>query len=145
MYATYESPTTAYFSTLTRTWELGVGAGLAVFMSRGSLRAPRWVVEAAGALGLAAVLLACVWYTPETRFPGYQALLPVLGTAALLYAGGATHQGATSRLMSVTPGAGGRRLVVLAVPLALAGPADRRGPLPRGPAAAGQAAAVPGA
>ena len=47
--------------------------------------------------------------------------------------------------MSVTPGAGGRRLVVLAVPLALAGPADRRGPLPRGPAAAGQAAAVPGA
>ena len=104
MYATYESPTTAYFSTLTRTWELGVGAGLAVFMSRGSLRVPRWVVEAAGALGLAAVLLACVWYTPETRFPGYQALLPVLGTAALLYAGGARPaRGRVSRLMSVRP------------------------------------------
>ncbi|MEO6510749.1 MAG: acyltransferase family protein [Nocardioides sp.] len=107
VYATYQSPTTAYFSTLTRAWELGVGAGLAVLMSRGSLRAPRWVVETAGGLGLAAVLLACFWYTPETRFPGYQALLPVLGAAALLYAGGARtndqHQGAVSRLMSVTP------------------------------------------
>ena len=41
------------FSTLTRAWELGVGAGLGVLMSRGSLRAPRWVVETAGALGLA--------------------------------------------------------------------------------------------
>ena len=103
VYATYESPTTAYFSTLTRAWELGVGAGLAVLMSRGSLRAPRWVVETAGVLGLAAVLLACFWYTPETRFPGYQALLPVLGAAALLYAGGMSHQGAVPRLMSVSP------------------------------------------
>ena len=30
VYATYESPTTAYFSTLTRAWELGVGAALGV-------------------------------------------------------------------------------------------------------------------
>jgi len=103
VYATYESPTTAYFSTLTRAWELGVGAALAVWMSRGDVRAPRWVIEAVGAAGLLAVVLACVLYTPETRFPGYQALLPVLGSAALLYAGGAAHQGAVPRLMSIGP------------------------------------------
>jgi peptidoglycan/LPS O-acetylase OafA/YrhL len=103
VYATYESPTTAYFSTLTRAWELGVGAGLGVLMSRGQVRAPRWLLQALGVLGLGAVVLACFWYTPETRFPGYQALLPVLGTAALLYAGGATRPGAVSRLMSVPP------------------------------------------
>ena len=103
VYATYQSPTTAYFSTLTRAWELGVGAGLGVLMSRGRVRAPQGLVQALGVLGLGAVVLACFWYTPETRFPGYQALLPVLGTAALLYAGGATQQGAVSRLMSVTP------------------------------------------
>ncbi|MBF4762899.1 acyltransferase [Nocardioides islandensis] len=103
VHATYQSPTTAYFSTLTRAWELGVGAGLGVLMSRGQVRAPRWLVQALGLVGLGAVLLACFWYTPETRFPGYQALLPVLGTAALLYAGGATDQGAVSRLMSLTP------------------------------------------
>ncbi len=103
LYATYESPTTAYFSTLTRAWELGVGAALGVVMSRGQVRAPRWLVDVLGVLGLGAVLLACVWYTPATPFPGYQALLPVLGTAALLYAGGARRPGAVSRLLSVPP------------------------------------------
>jgi peptidoglycan/LPS O-acetylase OafA/YrhL len=103
VYATYESPTTAYFSTLTRAWELGVGAALAVVMSRGQLRAPRWLVDVLGVLGLGAVLLACVWYTPATPFPGYQALLPVLGTTALLYVGGDRRPGAVSRLLSVPP------------------------------------------
>ncbi len=103
VYATYESPTTAYFSTLTRAWELGVGAALAVLMSRGQVGAPRRVVEGIGILGLAAVVLSCVWYSPQTQFPGYQALLPVLGTAALLYAGGSPLPIATTRLLSLRP------------------------------------------
>ncbi len=110
LWATYESPTTAYFSTLTRAWELGVGSALGIWMSRGAgakVRAPRWLVEALGAAGLLAILLACVGYSPSTPFPGYQALLPVLGTAALLYVGGAPpvdqRVGAVSRLLSVPP------------------------------------------
>jgi peptidoglycan/LPS O-acetylase OafA/YrhL len=103
VYATYESPTTAYFSTLTRAWELGVGAALGVVMSRGKVRAPRWLVDVIGVLGLGAVLLACFWYTSATPFPGYQALLPVLGTAALLYAGGTARPGAVSRLLGAPP------------------------------------------
>jgi peptidoglycan/LPS O-acetylase OafA/YrhL len=103
IYATYESPTTAYFSTLTRAWELGVGAGLAVLMSRGVIRPPQWLVQVLGLLGLGAVLLACLWYSPQTRFPGYQALLPVVGTALLLYAGGDPRSTLASRLLSMRP------------------------------------------
>ena len=106
LWATYESPTTAYFSTLTRAWELGVGSALGIWMARGAAstaRPPRWLVEALGAAGLLAIMLACVGYSPSTPFPGYQALLPVLGTAALLYVGGAERVGAASRLLSVPP------------------------------------------
>jgi peptidoglycan/LPS O-acetylase OafA/YrhL len=111
VYATYQSPTTAYFSSLTRAWELGIGAALAVWMSRSDAdspsRVPGWLVEAVGVVGLVAIVVAVVGYGPETRFPGYQALLPVLGSAALLYAGGTStaegRQGAVSRLLSVSP------------------------------------------
>ncbi len=106
LWATYDSPTTAYFSTLTRAWELGVGSALAIAMARRPLRAPRWMVEAVALTGLVAIALACVGYSPATPFPGYQALLPVLGTAALLYAGGARFEGRSvlaSRGLSVRP------------------------------------------
>ena len=49
---------------------------------------PRWFVEAVGAAGVLAIAVAVLGYGPTTPFPGYQALLPVLGTAALLYVGG---------------------------------------------------------
>jgi peptidoglycan/LPS O-acetylase OafA/YrhL len=96
LWATYASPTTAYFSTLTRAWELGVGSALAIWMALRSARSyqrpPRWFVEAVGAAGVLAIAVAVLGYGPDTPFPGYQALLPVLGTAALLYVGGA-HAG----------------------------------------------------
>ena len=117
LWATYESPTTAYFSTLTRAWELGVGSALAIWMARRSTgtyqRPPRWFVEAVGAAGVLAIAVAVLGYGPETPFPGYQALLPVLGTAALLYVGGAqtSDQGAEQRPGSVTR--------LLSVPLAV--------------------------
>ena len=111
LWATYESPTTAYFSTLTRAWELGVGSALGIWMARrasGSYqRPPRWFVEVVGAAGLLAIAVAVLGYGPQTPFPGYQALLPVLGTAALLYVGGALERdqqpGTVSRLLSVPP------------------------------------------
>ena len=117
LWATYESPTTAYFSTLTRAWELGVGSALAIWMARRSAgtyrRPPRWFVEAVGAAGVLAIAVAVLGYGPETPFPGYQALLPVLGTAALLYVGGAQagDQAAEQRPSSVTR--------LLSVPLAV--------------------------
>nr|WP_316932029.1 acyltransferase family protein [Nocardioides marmotae] len=87
VHASEVSPETAYFSTFTRTWEFGVGALLAII-------AP-WLVRPLGArdrsllaaTGLAAVVVACFTVTEETAFPGYVALLPVLGTGAIMLAG----------------------------------------------------------
>lgn len=80
------SPHSAYFSTFTRGWELGLGALLALTAHRvGGLPAP--VKAAMSWTGLAAVLLASVLYTPTTPFPGSAALVPVLG-AVLLLGGG---------------------------------------------------------
>ncbi|GGO68999.1 acyltransferase family protein [Nocardioides deserti] len=87
VHASTTSPETAYFSTFTRTWEFGVGALLAII-------AP-WLVRPLGArdrsllaaTGLAAVVVACFTVTEETAFPGYVALLPVLGTGAIMVAG----------------------------------------------------------
>jgi peptidoglycan/LPS O-acetylase OafA/YrhL len=77
--ATLDTPAPAYFSTGTRFWELGLG-GLLVLAPRPP--APR--VLAWG--GLAAVAAAAVLYGTGTAFPGHAALLPTVGTAAVILA-----------------------------------------------------------
>lgn len=81
----------AYFGPHTRAWELAVGALLALT----ALRLPRIFAW----LGLAAVAAGAVLYTASTPFPGYAALLPVLGTAAVI-AGGT---GRSAGLLGLAP------------------------------------------
>ncbi len=88
VHATDTSPVTAYFSTFTRAWELGLGALVAVSATQlqrlpGPLRALlAWT-------GLAVVAVAAVVIDEGTPFPGTAAALPVLGAALLLAWGGA--------------------------------------------------------
>lgn len=103
-WATYHSPTTAYFSTFARAWELGVGAGCALLMQGKRFTLPGWLAGAAAWAGATAILVAALWLTPQTPFPGLIAALPVLGTAALLVAGGAEERTTTvGRLLSTSP------------------------------------------
>ena len=76
----------AYFSTLARGWEFGVG-GLLAMLPR--IEGDRLLRTRAGAqwLGLGAIILAGLAFTDEDRFPGTIALLPVLGTVAIIWAG----------------------------------------------------------
>ncbi|PFG19894.1 peptidoglycan/LPS O-acetylase OafA/YrhL [Serinibacter salmoneus] len=83
------SPTFAYFSTLTRGWELGIGAAIAV-------AAPaigRSLAGRAGArtllswAGLAIMVVSVFVITPESVWPAPWALLPVLGAAMAIAAG----------------------------------------------------------
>ncbi|WP_238431662.1 acyltransferase family protein [Streptomyces cavernae] len=76
----------AYFGSLTRAWELGAGAFLALATGRLE-RLPAALGAPLTWLGLACVTLAAVWYDDETPFPGYHALLPVAGTALVLAGG----------------------------------------------------------
>ncbi|MGO4257849.1 acyltransferase family protein [Marmoricola sp. RAF53] len=79
-------PTSAYFSTLTRVWELGAGALLALLahhlrqLTRGFLSLLSWV-------GVAMIAWSCLAYTSTTVFPGRAALVPVVGTVLVLAGG----------------------------------------------------------
>ncbi len=76
----------AFFSLPTRAWELGAGAALALAVPRlGAL--PRGLATGIGLVGLAMVVASGVVISTETPFPGVAALLPVLGTAAVVAAG----------------------------------------------------------
>lgn len=99
---TNDDPTSAYFSTLTRAWELALGAILAIVGSQVP-RLPSVVQVVAGALGLAAIGVAAVTYSSTTPFPGYAALLPTLGTALVIVAGMRGTDAGAGRLLSTTP------------------------------------------
>lgn len=76
----------AFFSLPTRAWELGVGGILALIASS-LARLKDAAGLLLGLLGLAAVGASMLLFTHELAFPGWAALLPVLGTA-LMIAGG---------------------------------------------------------
>jgi len=87
VHASSASPESAYFSTFTRVWEFAAGGLLAVAaprMAAGLTPLLRNVVALAG-LGLIGVAMFVV--TEASPFPGWLALLPVLGTAAVILAG----------------------------------------------------------
>ncbi|MET9402052.1 acyltransferase family protein [Kitasatospora sp. NPDC002965] len=85
-----------YFSTASRLWEFAAGAcaalaapALTARLGRGGpgTRLGGWVLRVLGWAGAAAVVIAVFRYDRNTPFPGSAALLPVLGTAAVLLAG----------------------------------------------------------
>src|SRR5690606_16578099 len=87
VWATAVSPASAYFITPTRMWELAAGGMIATF---GTLAASaRWRPLAAVIAwsGVAAIAVTGLTYTGATPFPGYTALLPVLGAGAVIWAG----------------------------------------------------------
>ena len=85
VYGVADHPTAAFYLLPTRAWELLLGAVLALapgLASRVS-SADRWN-EILSWLGLAAIAVAVFGYHAETPFPGLAALLPCLGTAAII-------------------------------------------------------------
>ncbi|MBF4163793.1 acyltransferase family protein [Nocardioides acrostichi] len=102
VYATHTSPATAYFSTFTRAWELALGAASALALEAlGERRLPRPVAAGLGLAGLGAIAVAALAFTPQTPFPGVAALLPVLGTTAVLVAGTGRPRLPAGRLLTL--------------------------------------------
>jgi peptidoglycan/LPS O-acetylase OafA/YrhL len=98
---TAADPAAAYFVTPTRAWELGAGALLALAGPLG--RSPAFARAVLSWLGLAAVAVAALTYSGATPFPGYAALLPVLGALAVIRAGAPAWRLAPTRLMAFAP------------------------------------------
>lgn len=86
VYATTENASAAYFSPLTRTWELAAGAILAV-LTPTIMRLPVFLAAITGVSGLIAIAAAALTLDEYTRFPGYAALLPVGGTVLVIIGG----------------------------------------------------------
>ena len=92
--------TWAYFSPLTRAWELGVGAIAATVVIYAG-RLWRWVGFSLAWAGMVAILVSATIYSSATIFPGPAALLPVLGAVAVII-GGASGIGA-SHVLALRP------------------------------------------
>jgi len=76
----------AFFSPLTRAWELALGALIAVVTPHLRGRAPR-IGLVAGLLGLG-VLLVCTWtYSSSTLWPGAAVIAPAVATGAIIAGG----------------------------------------------------------
>jgi peptidoglycan/LPS O-acetylase OafA/YrhL len=83
---TTSSPSTAYFSPVTRAWELALGALVAV-CTPALLRLHQMVAGVLTWVGLAAIGYSAIAYSNSTSYPGVAVLVPVVGTA-LVIAGG---------------------------------------------------------
>ncbi|MBN9630631.1 MAG: acyltransferase [Actinobacteria bacterium] len=82
---TASSPSLAYFATTTRAWEFAAGGLLALLVPDGGGRPV--VRSILSWLGLAAIAVCFFVFDDRTPFPGYTALLPVVGTALVIAAG----------------------------------------------------------
>jgi peptidoglycan/LPS O-acetylase OafA/YrhL len=84
--ATNAEPASAFFATTTRLWELGVGALVAtgVVLWR---KIPAWLAYVLGWGGLVAIVVAALTVDAASVWPGWLALVPTLGTAAVIIAG----------------------------------------------------------
>jgi peptidoglycan/LPS O-acetylase OafA/YrhL len=107
IYSTGQQAGAAYFSTFTRGWELALGGMLALVPTSRLGRQSPWVVGALAWAGLGAIVFSTFQFNDDTLFPGYAALLPTLGTAAIIAAGFATTSGTTPaspvRLLTLGP------------------------------------------
>ncbi|MDG4828537.1 acyltransferase family protein [Solwaraspora sp. WMMD1047] len=95
-------PGRAYFVTTTRLWELALG-GLLAIATPYLVRLAPWIATSVAWGGLAAILLAALVLNPGQPFPSYSALLPTVGTAALIAGGLTTSQRGPGRLLSWGP------------------------------------------
>jgi peptidoglycan/LPS O-acetylase OafA/YrhL len=80
------APNWAFYSLPTRAWQLGLGGLVAVGAARLN-GLPDRVAVPLGWVGLGTILAALVVIAPGTPYPGLAALLPSLGSAAVILAG----------------------------------------------------------
>ena len=99
---TEANPLEAYFVTPTRAWEFGAGGLLALLTVR-AFAAPPAVRAVVSWLGLAAIAVTVATYSGETAFPGYMALLPILGAIAVMWAGAPETRIAPTALLRLPP------------------------------------------
>lgn len=109
---TQTAPRMAFYLMPLRAWQFAVGA--LVWLHFGSVRSTAGGDEVSsrsalvdhglGWSGLGLIMLAALWFDAKTSYPGWHALLPTVGAAAIIVAGvRSTNRSAVSRLLSQAP------------------------------------------
>lgn len=108
---TRSAPQMAFYMMPLRAWQFAAGAlvwlyfgnnngdGATVPGAHSGFYARRWI----GWAGLALILLSGFWFDANMAYPGWRALLPTAGAAAILIAGGDRLSGGASKLLSLRP------------------------------------------
>ena len=92
--ATNSNPSSSYFSTFSRIWELGIGALLALFAQSGAKVLPLLIRNVMSVSGFLMILTSAFVFTSSTPFPSLYTLFPTIGTALIIRAGmNSDHQG----------------------------------------------------
>lgn len=92
----------AFYLPVTRAWEFGAGAIIALIHPWLFRRVGRAATVALGTIGMFLIGTAAV-LTPTQNFPGFWALLPVVGTVALIVGGIPPYSSPVSRWLGSKP------------------------------------------
>ncbi|MCJ8409414.1 acyltransferase family protein [Escherichia coli] len=91
-----------YYSPLSRCWELMAGALLSqVSTEFSSLKERKALCEIFSFVGISLILLSITFINEEMMFPGYLAILPVLGASLVIFSG--PHTFINKNIISVKP------------------------------------------
>lgn len=85
LFVSFGQPDLAYFTTVGRVWEFGIGALIALIGHRVRLTPFGQTILSLG--GFATILASARFLNEGMIFPGWAALIPTLGTAAVILAG----------------------------------------------------------
>ena len=99
---TSSAPASAFFSPLTRAWELALGALVAV-VTPALLRLPRATAAALTWAGMAAIGFAAITYSSATSYPGAAVMVPVVGTALVIAGGTPVPRLGVEPLLALAP------------------------------------------
>lgn len=102
IYGVYHYPGVTFYYVPTRAWELLAGSILAV----GVLPHPStaWLKNILSATGLGLIIYSVGFYNESTLFPGYNAIIPVLGAWLILYSNmGGGGMSIVNKILSVRP------------------------------------------
>jgi peptidoglycan/LPS O-acetylase OafA/YrhL len=94
-------PTAAFYSPLSRAWELAVGALIAIGPWRGTNLDTKLVRQLASWVGIVLLGVSFLILRSDQPWPGLPAALPVAATALLIFGG--REQGMVSRTLSLKP------------------------------------------
>ncbi len=99
---TGSNPERAFFVTTTRLWELGIGAFVAIGSVVWTRLSPK-VSAPLGWVGVVAVVLSGFVLSSGTPWPGYAALLPTLGSAAVIISGFTSGNAGPAAVLALRP------------------------------------------